>query len=434
MPDETVAQQPSTAIYTRQSRTSPGEFSSCEAQWAACMCFVTAHHGNGWVWNGKRYDDEGESGETLDRPGLQRLLADVRAGEIDRIVVHRLDRLSRRVVDCLPLLEELKNRRIPLSIVTQPDLECTAEHTFLLNIMASFAEFEHEMIRSRLAAARAAHKRRGRRVAGVVPYGYTADPRTKQLVVVPDEASRVQKIFRMALEGVIPREIAKTANESGWRTKQRISKSGEVTEGGLWTPQQILATLANPVYAGLIRDGAAARRGAHEAIVFEELFNQVATQVASRRTRPPGRSRSTIFRPLRGLLKCGQCGRLMSPSISGCRNLRYHFYRCRSYAGGRPPCNGVSVPAGEIERLVLEVVGNPDSQAVTGACQLAEDLCQAFAEAWSSFDDGKHRKLLPTLVEEVIYDARHSRISIRLDPEALRRLAYGETTDAPADG
>lgn len=85
-----------------------------------------ARLGDGWVWSGKRYDDKGQSGETLDRPGLQALLADVRAGAIGRVVVHRLDRLSRRIVDCAALLQEFKDHQVLLTIVAQPDLNVGA--------------------------------------------------------------------------------------------------------------------------------------------------------------------------------------------------------------------------------------------------------------------------------------------------------------------
>jgi DNA invertase Pin-like site-specific DNA recombinase len=211
-------------IYTRQSRGPNDEYSSCQAQFEACLAFVCSRFDDGWVFNGRRYDDEAESSETLDRPGLQKLLEHIREGKVQRVVVHRLDRLSRRLADCVNLLQELHDRRIPLTIVKQPELSGSAADTLLLNLMASFAEFEQQMTRERLADARAALKRHGRRVAGVVPYGYKADPVTKQLVIVKAEARRVRQMFEMAADGKKPTEIAAMANERGWRTKQRTSK------------------------------------------------------------------------------------------------------------------------------------------------------------------------------------------------------------------
>lgn len=423
MPPEPVPSRSWTAIYTRQSRTSPGDFSSCEAQLSACLSFVMARLGDGWVWNGKRYDDEGQSGETLDRPGLQRLLADVRAGQIGRVVVHRLDRLSRRIIDCASLLQEFKDRHVPLTIVSQPDLSVGAQQTLMLNLMALFAEFEQEMTRERLAETRAAMKRHGLRVAGIVPYGYTADPITRQLQPDPREARRVRAIFRMAAERKSPREIATIINRRGWRTKERVSKSGNRTGGGRWTARQILDTLSNPVYIGMIRDGGNTRPGSHTAIVPPSRFQEVATIIASRRTRAPGRKKPRAPWLLQGLLKCGQCGRAMSPSRSGHGNIIYRYYRCRSSAGGRRPCQNVSVPVFELEQHVLKVLGNPAIGHFEPVdAPTAEGERQVVARRWATLTERQQQDLLRCVVLEVVFHARSGTISITLAPDAVEQL------------
>jgi len=237
-------------IYTRQSRDPEGEFTSCQAQFEACFEFLRARFDLGWVYNGRRYDDEGGSSESLDRPGLSRLLADIDAGKVDRVVVHRLDRLSRSIADCTSLLQQLRDRGVPVTVVVSPELGVSAEHTFILSILASFAEFEQEMIRERFADARTALKRRGHRVAGVVPDGYAADPVTKQLIVEPREASRVRKMFHWAVEGKTPTEIAEIANRRRWRTKARVVKTGQVRGGGRWTPRQVAGDAFKPHLRG----------------------------------------------------------------------------------------------------------------------------------------------------------------------------------------
>jgi len=235
----------------------------------------------------------------------------------------------------------LQDRQIPLTIVTQPEIGATADDSFLLNLMAAFAEFEQEMTRERLADARAALKRRGRRVAGVVPYGYTRDPDTKQLVPVPKEAKRVVKIFDMAAQGMTAREIAEIANRRRWRTSR----------GGHWTPRQVLEQLANAVYMGRIRDGDDTLPGIHRAIVSKERFREVRSQVDSRRTSRRARDSWNADCPLRGVLFCGRCGRVMSPSSSHHGSLIHRYYRCRSHVGGRPPCKGVA--AGDMNFALL---------------------------------------------------------------------------------
>jgi DNA invertase Pin-like site-specific DNA recombinase len=250
MPEEPL-RTISCAIYTRQSRESDSDFTSSQAQFEACRDSVSARGRFGWVWNGRRYDDEGESGKRADGPGLTQLFADIEAGIVDRVLVHRVDRLSRNLLRSVAILQELRDRNVALTIVVAPELRCSTEDSLILNILSSFAEFEHDVIRERMSDARLAHKRRGRRVAGVVPFGYTADPITKQLVVVTEEADQVRRIFEMAADGKTPTEIAAIVNQLGWRTKQRVSRrSGKTSGGNPWTPRQVLATLSNPMYRG----------------------------------------------------------------------------------------------------------------------------------------------------------------------------------------
>jgi DNA invertase Pin-like site-specific DNA recombinase len=407
-------------IYTRQSRGPKDDYSSCQAQFETCLAFVSSRFDDGWVFNGRRYDDEAESSETLERPGFQRLLEHIREGKVQRVVIHRLDRLSRRLADCARILQELHNLRIPLTIVKQPELSGSAADTMLLNLMASFAEFEQQMTRERMADARTALKRHGRRIAGVVPYGYQSDPVSKQLIIVKTEASHVRRMFELAADCKKPVEIAAMANERGWRTKRRTSKSGHVSGGGRWTARQVLAVLSNPVYAGLIRDGEQLRPGAHEPIIDQMLFDRVRENVASRRTSSRDRTASPIAWPLRGLLRCSQCGRLLSPSNSGYKNFRYRYYRCRSDAGGTPACLGVSLPAHEIETFVMRAVGDAEfHQSLQGADGQLTDLIQNFARIWQRLSPQIQEQALPRLVCEVVYDPKRSTITVNFDADAV---------------
>ena len=356
--DDTRSPFQSCGIYTRQSRPSDGDFSSCEAQFEACCQYVVSQFSQRWLLNGRSYNDDGEASESLDRPAIQRLVADIEQGKVQRVVVHRFDRLSRSMRHFAELLERFRSNGIALTIVTSPELGSSAADMLVLNVLGAFAEFEREMIHDRMAESRAVLKARGRRVAGVVPYGYISDEQTRQLEIEPTESQRVRAMFRLATEGKTPTEIARLANERGWRTKRRRG-----TEGGPWTPRQVLATLSNPTYSGLIRDGDSTRPGMHEAIVDQDVFDAVRRQVESRRTRSSGRRDDEVW-ALRGLLHCGQCGRPMSPNTSGYRNFMYCYYRCRSTAGGTPPCKGVRVPAWEIEQFVVQTLNGLDYAAV----------------------------------------------------------------------
>jgi site-specific DNA recombinase len=134
------------AIYTRQSVRSSDELSSCQVQYDACRFFAESQSIDGWTLIPERFDDEGYSGASLERPALDRLLAKARQGQIDQIIVHRLDRLSRSMLGCVALLNELRQLRIDLAIVAAPELGHSAQDSFALNILASFAEFAQKEI------------------------------------------------------------------------------------------------------------------------------------------------------------------------------------------------------------------------------------------------------------------------------------------------
>ena len=210
---------------------------------------------------------------------MQRLLASVRNGRIDVVVVHRLDRLSRRVADCTALLEEFGELGVELRIAAMPELAGGALDTLLLNVLSSFAEFEQELIASRISDRRAGLISRGRRIAGRTPYGYSADPRTKQLIPKPEEAVIVRELFDLISSGVPPSEVERIVSDRGWQTRN----------GRPLTARQVLETVSNPVYTGHFRTASGTRPGVHEPIVSPGIFQRCADAVAVRRT---GTSRS----------------------------------------------------------------------------------------------------------------------------------------------
>ena len=140
-------------------------------------------------WIAERFDDEGVSGRTLDRPALNRLRERICEGEINIVYTVAMDRLSRSLRDTVTLFEELESADVEVRLVHQPELSSSPESRLLRHILASFAEFEREMIATRIDETRAYLKRHGRRLAGPPPYGYDSDPETKQLVPNQSEAS-----------------------------------------------------------------------------------------------------------------------------------------------------------------------------------------------------------------------------------------------------
>jgi hypothetical protein len=253
------------------------------------------------------------------------------------------DRLSRSVRHCVTLLDEFRRLEVGLVVVTAPELGHSAQDNFMLNIMASFAEFERELIAARIADSRARLKAHRLRFAGGIPFGYDSDRRTKQLVPNEEEAAVVRWMFSEAASGRKPSEIADAANMRGYRTK--------APDGGPWSARQVLATLRNPVHVGMLRDGRSVRLGSHLAIVSHELFNAAGNALDERRTRHEKSLRYGPMWPLKGRLECGTCGRPLSPHSTRHENKVYRYHRCRATGGGRPSC-GYQISAGHIENAV----------------------------------------------------------------------------------
>lgn len=252
--------------------------------------------------------------------------------------MHRLDRLSRRVGDCVELFEEFRRRQADLVIVTAPELGHAAQDHFLLNIMASFAEFECEMIAGRIAEARARLKPERRRLAGGVPFGYRTDPRTRQFVPNEAEAEVVRWMFAEAAIGKRPTEIAATANARQLLTKAK----------GAWSARQVISTLRNPAYIGQFRDGDSVRPGCHQPVIELDQFEAAGRGLDSRRTaRLKPISCGDVW-PLKGMVICGRCRRHLSPHSCRRRNKIYRYCRCRATSGGRPGC-GYQITAWDIE-------------------------------------------------------------------------------------
>ena len=206
-----------------------------------CVDFVRTAGRPAYRLLDERFDDDGESGVSLNRPAMQRLMASVRNGRVDVVVVHRLDRLSRRVADCAALLEEFRESGVEMRIAAMPELVGGAFDTLLLNLRSCFAEFERQLIASRISDRRAGLISRGRRIAGRTPYGYSADRETKQLIPKPEQAAIVRELFELTSSGVPPSKVDTIAAVRGWQTRN----------GWPWTARQVLDTVSTARIEGL---------------------------------------------------------------------------------------------------------------------------------------------------------------------------------------
>jgi DNA invertase Pin-like site-specific DNA recombinase len=216
------------AIYTRKSSEEglDQSFNSLDAQREACEAYVRSQVGEGWKALPAKYDDGGFSGGSMERPALDRLLADIRAGKIDIVVVYKVDRLTRSLADFAKIVEVMDKAGASFVSVTQAFNTTTSMGRLTLNVLLSFAQFEREVTGERIRDKIAASKAKGMWMGGNLPLGYDCEDR--KLVLNQPEADTVRVIFELYLElGSVPALCAEL-NRRGVSSKQRMAKAGHI--------------------------------------------------------------------------------------------------------------------------------------------------------------------------------------------------------------
>ena len=391
-----------TVVYSRQSRYGSGSFSSCDAQYA--ICFDTATSLGLPVHD--HFADEGESSETLGRPAMQELINAVKEGLIERVIVYKVDRLIKPLALLAELLAIFEEHDVNLVVVTDPNFGQSAASRLASNIVAAASEFQQDLTRDRLAEMRTALKRHGKRVAGQIPFGYMTEDGSSKLVPHPEHSVIIREMFAMAARGAKPGYIVSIANLSEWPDRHGNT--------GRWTTTRVMKLLSNRTYLGEIPNGDSTLPGEHAAIVKQEVFDRAQQHIAERRTRKPGRRQNPHEFLLRGILVCGLCERPMTTSYSHHRNIRYLYYRCRSQAGGRPPCANVSVKRYDIEQFVLDTLGEPESGD--------PDFMEGLREVWKQLDQDEQRRLIPQLLTRVIFNPDLETVEIECNEGEVRAL------------
>jgi site-specific DNA recombinase len=264
------------AIYTRKS-TEEGldqEFNSLDAQREAAEAYIASQQREGWLCLPQRYDDGGYTGGNMDRPALQQLLADIAAQKINCILVYKVDRLSRSLLDFVRIMEIFEAQHVSFVSITQSFSTATSMGRLVLNVLLSFAQFERELISERTRAKIAAARRKGKWVGGMPLLGYDVDPRGSKLVVNQEEAVRVRAIFALYLEYQALRPVVEELQRRGWRTKHWQTRKGHCRGGLPFTKNRLRKLLCNAAYIGKVRYKQELHAGEHEAIIDIGLWEQ----------------------------------------------------------------------------------------------------------------------------------------------------------------
>ena len=342
------------AIYTRKSSEEGLEqaFNSLDAQREACAAYILSQASEGWTPLPDIYDDGGLSGGTLERPALQRLLGEVKAGRIDIIVVYKVDRLTRSLLDFSKLVEAFDKAGTSFVSITQSFNTTTSMGRLTLNMLLSFAQFEREVTAERIRDKIAASKAKGMWMGGVPPLGYAPDGRS--LKVVEPHAKLIRTVFERYVELRNVRHVAEQLERERIIAPIRTTGTGKTYGGTPLGRGQIYAILKCGIYVGEIHHKGQVYRGLHDAIISRELWDTTQQILAGNLQGDRCRTNATHPALLAGKLIDEQGEPLISThAVKG--KVRYRYYISRSLqAGAGGDGEGMRVPAREIEALVLK--------------------------------------------------------------------------------
>lgn len=342
------------AIYTRKSHEEglDQEFNSLDAQRSAAESYIQSQVHEGWKPIATRYDDGGFSGGTIERPALSQLMDDIRYGLIDCVVVYKVDRLSRSLLDFAKLVALFDEHNVSFVSVTQQFNTTTSMGRLTLNILLSFAQFEREIIGERIRDKKLATARQGKYIGGQPKLGL--DIIDRRYVINEDEAKLVRRIFKMLIELESCRKVADALNAEGIHTKKYTTKTGKTFGGTRFNARNIYDIVTDQKYIGKIVHKGVAYDAEHEAIVSEGLFDRVRKVLASNKTYTH-KHQKRRFALLRRMIRCGECGSLVQPSWTRNHGREYRYYTCaKKVKKGYQKCTLPSLPAGEIETLVVD--------------------------------------------------------------------------------
>jgi site-specific DNA recombinase len=427
------------AIYTRKSSDEGLEqgFNSLDAQREACAAYILSQASEGWVALPDLYDDGGISGGTLERPALQRLLADVAAGQVDVIVVYKVDRLSRSLFDFAKLVEAFEKAGTSFVSITQSFNTTSSMGRLTLNMLLSFAQFEREVTAERIRDKIAASKAKGMWMGGIPPLGYAADGRS--LRIVDDHAALVRAIFERYLNCGTVRTLAMTLDREGLHAPIRETTTGKRIGGRPFSRGQLYLMLKCRTYLGEVQHHQEIHPGLHPAIVDRSLWEAVQARLADHVQGQRG-PRGPSVSLLAGKLVDQHNNRLIAShackaGLNGEGRVRYRYYIS-------DPANdagtAVRIPAREIEGVVIERLASSfdDGLALATATLLIvaphdiaalDQRCSALAAAIR----GRNRELVASILSRI--EIGDHGIVVHCDTAAIAEaLRLTATDDAPS--
>ena len=408
------------AIYTRVSDDQglDQDFNSLDAQYEASQAYIRSQAHAGWTMLRAKYDDGGFSGGNTERPALQRLLDDVRAGRIDIIVVYKVDRLTRSLADFAKLVELFDQQNVSFVSVTQQFNTTTSMGRLTLNVLLSFAQFEREVTSERIRDKIAASKRKGLWVGGMAPLGY--DTKDRKITVNMPEAARVKLIFQRYLELGSLNLLMADLRKRGVVTKQRKLKDGSIVGGIPFTRGPLAHLLRNRFYIGEVTFKGDILPGEQPAIIDRKLFEAVQAKL-SQQTTNFKTTRIASGALLTGKLYDDRAHR-MGPSHVRKSGKKYRYYLSSALVQGQ------AKNAGSVSRIPAEAVEAIVVKSLRDHLKLADPIDdRALIDTYVQRIDVEPEQLSLTLAQPATPGRRQPRkpqvlrIPWRKPPSKLRR-------------
>ena len=420
------------AVYTRKS-TEEGldqDFNSLDAQREACEAFIASQAGLGWKLIRTRYDDGGLSGGTMDRPALQQLLGDIQSARIDVVVVYKIDRLTRSLMDFAKIVDVFDAKGVSFVSVTQQFNTTTPMGRLTLNVLLSFAQFEREVTAERIRDKIAAPKKKGMWMGGRSPLGF--DVRDKRLIVNEAEAETVRRLFDLYLRIRSVRQLKVAADDAEIVTKRRFLSGDRVVGGKPFSRGNLYQLLSNPIYVGDIAHKGQTYAGLHDAIVDRQTWDAVQALLSDNtvaRRAPKNLSSPCI---LTGLV-FDETGDRLTPSHAVKAGVHYHYYVSHRLMNAlKSDDTGRRLPAQELERpilaeLVRRLGDDVDLMALLGLEDAPPQVLRAMkvggrrlADILRSASTSNRRSALQSFVDRI--DVHPDHISIGINVQKLSRL------------
>ena len=420
------------AIYTRKSSEEGLEqdFNSLDAQREACEAYILSQKSAGWIALPDMYDDGGISGGTMERPALRSLLAAIGAGQVDTVLVYKVDRLTRSLADFAKIVDAFDAKGVSFVSVTQQFNTTTSMGRLTLNMLLSFAQFEREVTGERIRDKIAASKQKGMWMGGNPPLGY--DVQDRKLVINPREADTVRDIYRRYATLKSVRALKEELDQEGIVSKARINRFERATGAMALARGALFLMLQNRIYRGEIVHKENAYPGLHEAIIDEALWDEVQAALAVNRVERVTRSTAMAPSLLAGFVY-DDSGERMSPTHANKKGTRYRYYVSQSLIkGGRPKASASAcrVPAADLETIVEDRVCSllRDEAAIFDAAGPATvasrksliETAADLARRWPSLPAPDRRAILHALVARI--DVRPETVDIAVRSAVLPNI------------